>query len=114
MTEAHQVICITHLPQVAAFADAHYAISKEVSADRTRTQIRTLTIDERVDELAAMLDGTPVSEHSRANAREIIERALALKVHENAGRAAAPEPSELTTEEQDLKTRELQSAPFKS
>lgn len=114
MTEAHQVICITHLPQVAAFADAHYAISKEVSAERTRTQIRTLTIDERVDELAAMLDGTPVSEHSRANAREIIERALALKDQANAGRTTASEQPEPTTEEEALKARELQSATFKS
>lgn len=83
MTEAHQVVCISHLPQVAAFADAHYAISKEVSSDRTRTIIRRLALDERVDELAAMLDGTPVSEHSRANAREIVERAGGLKRHRN-------------------------------
>lgn len=75
ITGAHQVICITHLPQVAAFADAHYAISKEFGADRTRTRIDLLSADERVDELAAMLDGTPISEQSRANARGIIERA---------------------------------------
>ncbi len=78
ITTAHQVICISHLPQVAAFADAHFAISKEFSSDRTRTKVRLLTNDERVDELAAMLDGTP-SEHSRANAREIIERASGWK-----------------------------------
>lgn len=78
MTLNHQVICITHLPQVAAFADAHYHISKLIELDRTRTNIRRLDNDQRVDELAAMLDGMP-SEHSRANAREIIGRALGWK-----------------------------------
>ncbi len=78
ITENHQVICITHLPQVAAFADAHYHIAKEFSADRTRTSVRRLDELQRVEELAAMLDGTP-SEHSRANAREIMERASGWK-----------------------------------
>jgi DNA repair protein RecN (Recombination protein N) len=78
ITENHQVICITHLPQVAAFADAHYHIAKEFSADRTRTSVRRLDEPQRVDELASMLDGTP-SEHSRANAREIIGRASGWK-----------------------------------
>ncbi|PDW05004.1 DNA repair protein RecN [Candidatus Viridilinea mediisalina] len=78
ITTSHQVICITHLPQVAAFADAHYHISKLVEAERTRTSIKRLDENQRISELAAMLDGTP-SEHSKANAREIIERALAWK-----------------------------------
>jgi DNA repair protein RecN (Recombination protein N) len=74
ITSNHQVICITHLPQVAAFADTHYYIRKEFSSDRTRTVINRLDAEQRVDELAAMLDGMP-SEHSRANAREIAGRA---------------------------------------
>jgi len=78
ITDKHQVICITHLPQVAAFADAHYHIAKEFGDNRTRTNVRLLGQDQRVDELAMMLDGTP-SEHSRANAREIIERAGSWK-----------------------------------
>lgn len=78
ITENHQVVCITHLPQVAAFADAHYHISKEFGDERTRASVRRLDDDQRVDELAAMLDGTP-SEHSRANAREIIGRAAGWK-----------------------------------
>jgi DNA repair protein RecN (Recombination protein N) len=87
MTDFHQVLCITHLPQVAAFADTHFAISKVVESGRqgdlsTRTNLRVLSLDERIDELAAMLDGTPVSEHSRASAREIIERANAIKLGE--------------------------------
>jgi DNA repair protein RecN (Recombination protein N) len=78
ITENHQVVCITHLPQVAAFGDAHFHIAKEVTSDRTRTNVRRLEKQERVEELASMLDGTP-SEHSRANAREIIERATGWK-----------------------------------
>ncbi|WP_129671465.1 DNA repair protein RecN [Candidatus Chloroploca sp. Khr17] len=79
ITENHQVICISHLPQVAAFADTHYHIRKEFEPGRTRTQVQRLDEHQRIDELAAMLDGSP-SEHSRANAREIIERAIAWKV----------------------------------
>jgi DNA repair protein RecN (Recombination protein N) len=97
ITEAHQVICITHLPQVAAFADTHYAISKEVveleherdTNLRTRTNVGALSPDQRIDELAAMLDGTPVSEHSRASAREIIERAATFKQEERTQRASS-------------------------
>jgi DNA repair protein RecN (Recombination protein N) len=81
------VICITHLPQVAAFADSHYHISKEFSSDRTRTAVRRLGDEQRVDELASMLDGTP-SEHSRANAREIIERAGGWKLQQRAPQLA--------------------------
>ncbi len=81
ITANHQVVCITHLPQVAAFADSHYHISKEFSSDRTRTTVRLLDDAQRVDELAAMLDGTP-SEHSRANAREIIGRASGWKLQQ--------------------------------
>jgi DNA repair protein RecN (Recombination protein N) len=84
MTTNHQVLCITHLAQVAAFAETHYAISKVVETSpggtlKTHTNLRCLSEEERVDELAAMLGGTPVSEPSRASAREIIERANAMK-----------------------------------
>lgn len=95
ITDAHQVICITHLPQVAAFADAHYAISKEVvevpqqGTLATRSNVRVLTDAERIDEVAAMLGGTPISESSRASAQEIIGRAATLKEartrHQQAG-----------------------------
>ncbi|NJP06780.1 MAG: DNA repair protein RecN [Chloroflexaceae bacterium] len=86
MTDGHQVLCITHLPQVAAFADVHYGISKEVTQQeqddsitlRTRSKIQRLSQQEQIQELAAMLDST-VSEHTRASAQEILERASALK-----------------------------------
>jgi DNA repair protein RecN (Recombination protein N) len=79
ISDRHQVICITHLAQVASFGDSHYAIAKSFSADRTRTSIRRLGDDERVEELAAMLDGVPVSDHSRHSAREMVDRAVAFK-----------------------------------
>lgn len=91
MTENHQVICITHLPQVAAFADSHYHIAKEVQDERTRTQIRLLSQDQQVDELAAMLDGTPVSEYSRGSAREMLQRAASQKERLAARRASLPQ-----------------------
>ncbi|GAB4194329.1 MAG: DNA repair protein RecN [Roseiflexaceae bacterium] len=75
----HQVLCITHLPQVAAFGDNHYAISKSFGGDRTRTSVQRLNDEQRPDEIAAMLDGTPVSEHSRRSAVEMLERARVFK-----------------------------------
>ena len=74
------MICITHLAQVASFGDAHYAIAKSFSADRTRTSILLLNDEQRIEELAAMLDGVPVSDHSRRSAQEMIERARAFKL----------------------------------
>ena len=85
----HQVICITHLPQVAAFGDAHYAIAKRFDDNRTRTTVTRLVAAERVEERAAMLDGTPVSEHSRRSAEEMLERARA---HKERARRARHEP----------------------
>lgn len=79
ISDHHQVICITHLPQVAAFGDRHYAISKMVVSDRTRTVVTQLGSEQRIDEIAAMLDGVPVSEHSRRSAQEMLERSQSYK-----------------------------------
>jgi DNA repair protein RecN (Recombination protein N) len=79
ISKRHQVVCITHQPQVASFADAHFAISKLFSSERTRTNVQRLGIEQRVDEIAAMLDGTPVGEHSRRSAQEMLERAQGYK-----------------------------------
>ncbi|HEU5098050.1 MAG TPA: DNA repair protein RecN [Roseiflexaceae bacterium] len=80
ISDRHQVVCITHLAQVASFGDVHYAIAKSFSADRTRTTIQQLADDQRIEELAAMLDGVPVSDHSRRSAQEMVERARAFKL----------------------------------
>src|SRR5262249_45986308 len=66
----HQVLVITHLPQIAAFANAHFRIAKGERGGRTVSQVRQIADDDRIDELAAMLDGEPVTEASRTNARQ--------------------------------------------
>lgn len=70
----HQVLCITHTPQVAAFADNQLLIQKNVRKDRTFTGIHTLDMDGRVEVLARMISGDKVSELSLASARELIEK----------------------------------------
>ena len=80
ISQHHQVLCISHLPQVATFADAHYAISKRVTADRTSTIVQELDNSGRVDEIAAMLNGHPLSEQSRTVAREMLQFAAQRKI----------------------------------
>jgi DNA repair protein RecN (Recombination protein N) len=72
----NQVICITHLPQVAAFANAHFSVSKKVASGRTASQIKLLDTTKRIEELARMLGGLNVTEKSRAHARDLIKQAV--------------------------------------
>ena len=72
--KGHQVLCITHTPQVAAFADNQLLIQKNVRNDRTFTEIHTLDMDGRVEVLARMISGDKVSELGLASARELIEK----------------------------------------
>ena len=67
----HQVICITHLPQIASHGDNHYLIEKQVKDNHTFTDIRKLNNDESVNELARMLGGTVITEAALDNAREL-------------------------------------------
>ncbi|WP_456385134.1 DNA repair protein RecN [Desulfolithobacter sp.] len=71
----HQVFCITHLPQIAAYATAHYLVEKQVQEGRTSTSIRMLDVDSRVLELARMLGGNSLTDQTMAFARDLIERA---------------------------------------
>ena len=70
----HQVLCVTHLPQIAAMGDCHYRVVKAVHDDRTTTQVETLPRDERVLELSQMLGGARTAA-AKANADELLERA---------------------------------------
>ncbi|MDD5450697.1 MAG: DNA repair protein RecN [Desulfovibrionales bacterium] len=70
----HQVICITHLPQIACFADRHYRVDKVHKGNRSETIVKELSGEERVEEVARMLGGVEISEKTRAHAREMIER----------------------------------------
>lgn len=69
--KGHQVICITHLAQIAAMADAHYAIEKTVAEGKTRTGIRRLAKEEEIEELARILGGAEITETVRQNAKEM-------------------------------------------
>lgn len=68
---SHQVICITHLPQIAAMADCHYQIEKNADKGRTVTTIRPLNGEEMIEELARLLGGVEITDTVRQNAREM-------------------------------------------
>ena len=72
MARKHQLIAISHLPQMAAAGDAHYFVYKEDRADRTVSRIRQLTFDERVQEIAHMIAGAHPSENALLSARELL------------------------------------------
>ena len=74
VAEHHQVLCITHLPQIAAFADQHFFVSKAVSKGRTRSHVEALDQKARTDELARMLGGIEVTQRSRDAAAEMLNR----------------------------------------
>ncbi len=71
---SRQIISITHLPQIAAFADTAYVIEKEVSGDKTLTGIRKLDMEGRVMEIARLLGGAEITDTVLAGAREMLER----------------------------------------
>jgi DNA repair protein RecN (Recombination protein N) len=75
LAREHQVLCVTHLPQIAAYADAHYRIAKRERDGRTVTEIRPLDRDEREVELAQMIGGPEGGEAARLSARELLDRA---------------------------------------
>ncbi len=70
----HQVLCITHLPQIAAFADRHFVVRKEQAGGRTRTRVARVEGDARIEELARMAGGERVTEVTRQHARALLER----------------------------------------
>ncbi|RUL87698.1 DNA repair protein RecN [Tautonia sociabilis] len=77
LAEHHQVICVTHLPQMASFASHQWVIRKRTSKGRTRTTIEELVADDRVDELAAMLRGDSAAESTRQEAIAMLSEAQA-------------------------------------
>jgi DNA repair protein RecN (Recombination protein N) len=75
LARTHQVVCVTHLPQVAAFADAHFSVHKETSGSRTLSVLEDLGDEARVEELATMLAGPQHTGSSSSNARELARKA---------------------------------------
>ncbi len=79
LARRHQVLCVTHLPQIAAHADAHFRITKRERDGRTVTQVERLDREGRIVELAAMLGGGPGDAAALATARELLDRAEAWR-----------------------------------
>jgi len=73
LARANQVLCITHLPQIASFADHHYLIEKRETAGRTKTLVRALTAAEQTEEIARMLSGEKLTETSRQHAEQLLK-----------------------------------------
>ncbi len=71
LARVHQVLCVTHLPQIAAFAGQHYRVDKSVAQSRTITTVRQLDERERIEELARMLGGEIITDTARRHAREM-------------------------------------------
>jgi DNA repair protein RecN (Recombination protein N) len=75
----HQVLCITHLPQIAAHAAEHFSVSKRVSSGRTMSEVVRLGEEERVEELARMAAGSSVTKEARRHAKELLRFARGEK-----------------------------------
>jgi DNA repair protein RecN (Recombination protein N) len=73
LARANQVLCVTHLPQIATFADQHYVIEKKDRNGRTRTSIRAVVGEERTEEVARMLSGAKLTDTSRKHAEQMIK-----------------------------------------
>ena len=73
LSRSNQVLCVTHLPQIATFADHHYVIEKRLSGERTKTTVRLITGEDRTEEVARMLSGAKLTETSRKHAEQMIK-----------------------------------------
>jgi DNA repair protein RecN (Recombination protein N) len=76
LAEKQQVLCVTHLPQIAAFADQHLAVRKQVARGRTETGVDALSDRERVEEVARMLGGETITKTARLHAEEMLKQSL--------------------------------------
>ena len=73
LSRTAQVLCVTHLPQIASFADEHYVIEKRESGGRTKTSVRALNPQERIEELARMMSGAKLTETSLKHAEQLLK-----------------------------------------
>ena len=73
LSRSNQVLCVTHLPQIATFADHHYLIEKKATGGRTRTSVHLITGEERTEEVARMLSGAKLTETSRKHAEQMLK-----------------------------------------
>jgi DNA repair protein RecN (Recombination protein N) len=73
----HQVLCITHLPQIASYADRHLTVRKQSDGNQTRTTVRAISGDEQLEELSEMIGGQRITATTRAQAKELLDSAQA-------------------------------------
>jgi DNA repair protein RecN (Recombination protein N) len=71
----HQVVCITHLPQIACFGGSHFRVAKEVAGGRTATTVEMLTDEQKIEEISRMLGGVDLTQTTREHAREMLSGA---------------------------------------
>ena len=81
ISDSHQVLCVTHLPQIAALADAHFMVEKTDDGEHTKTDMRRLSLEERYTYLARMMDGADNSSLAYEHARELITASEDSKAH---------------------------------
>ena len=74
LSKNSQILCITHLPQIACYADTHYSVYKKFEKAKTRVYIKRLNYDEKIQELSRMLDGKDTSQLSHKHAEELLTR----------------------------------------
>jgi DNA repair protein RecN (Recombination protein N) len=77
LSRVQQVLCVTHLPQIAAFADQHFLIEKQEKQRRTQTSVRLLNAQERAEEIARMISGATVTETSLRHAEQMLKTSAA-------------------------------------
>ena len=73
LSRGNQVLCVTHLPQIAIFADQHYVIEKREAGGRAKTRVRLITGEERTEEVARMLSGAKLTDTSLKHAAQMIK-----------------------------------------
>lgn len=79
VSRGHQVICISHLPQIAVMGDIHHSVTKEVSELSTRVVAKTLNEEERIDEISRLVGGVDLNDNTRQYARELLQEASDMK-----------------------------------
>lgn len=79
LSQSHQVVCVTHLPQIAVMADVHYRIEKRVEDNHTHTFVSLLDENERQEEIARLIGGAEISKIGLEHARELIDTAKEMK-----------------------------------
>jgi DNA repair protein RecN (Recombination protein N) len=90
LSRHHQVLCITHLPQIASFAERHLTVRKAVKDKQTQTTVRVMEGDERIEELAEMIGGQRITDTTRAQARELLDSARTADVVASAPKVKRP------------------------